>query len=80
MKVVALANAAHALAHVSRLLEISKILRSHGHEITFAGRRKSASCQPGWLQYPRVALHFSRTNRQGSADPEAVGVIPACRT
>ncbi len=39
MKVVALANA-HALAHVSRLLEIAKVLRSHGHEITFAGRGK----------------------------------------
>ena len=39
MKVAALANA-HALAHVSRLLEISKVLRSHGHEITFAGRGK----------------------------------------
>ena len=39
MKILAIANA-HALAHVSRLLEIAKALRQHGHEIVFAGRGK----------------------------------------
>jgi len=39
MKILAIANA-HALAHVSRLLEIAKILRARGHEIAFAGRGK----------------------------------------
>ena len=36
MKLLALPNA-HALAHVSRLLEIAKVLRARGHEIIFAG-------------------------------------------
>ena len=36
MKLLALPNA-HALAHVSRLLEIAKVLRGRGHEIIFAG-------------------------------------------
>ncbi len=39
MKILAIANA-HALAHVSRLLEIAKVLRTHGHEIAFAGHGK----------------------------------------
>lgn len=39
MKIIAIANA-HALAHVSRLLEIAKILRLKGHEILFAGHGK----------------------------------------
>lgn len=39
MRVVALANA-HALAHVSRLLEIAKVLRTHGHEVVLAGHGK----------------------------------------
>lgn len=39
MKFLAIANA-HALAHVSRLLEIAKLLRNHGHEILFAGHGK----------------------------------------
>jgi UDP:flavonoid glycosyltransferase YjiC (YdhE family) len=36
VKLLALPNA-HALAHVSRLLEIAKVLRTRGHEIIFAG-------------------------------------------
>jgi UDP:flavonoid glycosyltransferase YjiC (YdhE family) len=36
MKIAAIANA-NALAHVSRLLEIAKVLRSRGHEILFGG-------------------------------------------
>jgi UDP:flavonoid glycosyltransferase YjiC (YdhE family) len=39
MKIVALPNA-HALAHVSRLLEISRELRARGHDVLFAGRGK----------------------------------------
>jgi len=36
MKIAAIANA-NALAHISRLLEIAKVLRSDGNEIVFAG-------------------------------------------
>jgi UDP:flavonoid glycosyltransferase YjiC (YdhE family) len=39
MKILAIANA-HALAHVSRLLEIAKVLRTRGHEVAFAGHGK----------------------------------------
>lgn len=39
MKLLALPNA-HALAHVSRLLEVAKVLRARGHEIIFAGHGK----------------------------------------
>jgi UDP:flavonoid glycosyltransferase YjiC (YdhE family) len=39
MRILAIANA-HALAHVSRLLEIAKLLRQHGHEVLFAGYGK----------------------------------------
>ncbi len=39
MKFLAMPNA-HALAHVSRLLEIGKVLRDRGHEIAFAGTGK----------------------------------------
>lgn len=39
MKIVAIGNA-HALAHVSRLLEVAKVLRAHGHDILFAGHGK----------------------------------------
>ena len=36
MRIIATANA-HALAHVSRLLEVAKVLRGRGHDILFAG-------------------------------------------
>jgi len=39
MNILAIANA-HALAHVSRLLEIAKVLRSRGHTVAFAGLGK----------------------------------------
>jgi len=39
LRILALANA-HALAHVSRLLEIAKVLRARGHEVVFAGHGK----------------------------------------
>lgn len=39
MKILAIANA-HALAHVSRLLEIAKVLRTRDHSVLFAGYGK----------------------------------------
>jgi UDP:flavonoid glycosyltransferase YjiC (YdhE family) len=39
MRIVAIPNA-HALAHVSRLLEIAKVLRTQSHEVIFAGHGK----------------------------------------
>jgi UDP:flavonoid glycosyltransferase YjiC (YdhE family) len=39
MKILAIANA-HALAHVSRLLEVAKVLRGRGHQVLFAGHGK----------------------------------------
>lgn len=36
MKIAAIANA-NALAHISRLLEVAKVMRSRGHEVLFAG-------------------------------------------
>lgn len=39
MKILAVANA-HALAHVSRLLEVAKVSRQRGHEVVFAGHGK----------------------------------------
>lgn len=39
MRIVAIPNA-HALAHVSRLLEIAKVLRTKFHEVIFAGHGK----------------------------------------
>jgi len=39
MKFLAIPNA-HALAHVSRLLEIAKLLRNRGHEVLFSGHGK----------------------------------------
>lgn len=42
MKILSLVNA-HALAHVSRTLEVAKALRVRGHEIVFAGHGKYLS-------------------------------------
>lgn len=42
MKFLAIPNA-HALAHVSRLLEVAKQLRSGGHEVLFAGHGRYLS-------------------------------------
>ncbi|MBK9470592.1 MAG: hypothetical protein IPO20_22585 [Gammaproteobacteria bacterium] len=39
MRFVAIGNA-HALAHVSRLLEVARELRARGHEVLFAGLGK----------------------------------------
>lgn len=56
MRIVALANA-HALAHVSRLLEIAKVLRTHGHEILFAGHGKYLPVA-GWDGFPTRELPY----------------------
>lgn len=70
MRFVALANA-HALAHVSRLLEIAKVLRARGHEVLFAGHGKYLQVA-GWdgfatreLPYISVerVVHAVRTQR-----------------
>lgn len=46
MKILAVANA-HALAHVSRLLEIAKVLRDRDHQVLFAGHGKYLSVVEG---------------------------------
>lgn len=56
MRIAALANA-HALAHVSRLLEIAKVLRTHGHEILFAGHGKYLPVA-GWDGFPTRELPY----------------------
>jgi len=70
MRVIALANA-HALAHVSRLLEVAKVLRTRGHEVLFAGFGKYLPVA-GWdgfatreLPYITVerVVHAVRTQR-----------------
>lgn len=70
MRIVALANA-HALAHVSRLLEIAKVLRERGHDVLFAGFGKYLPVA-GWdgfatreLPYITVerVVHAVRTQR-----------------
>lgn len=52
MKIIALINA-HALAHVSRALEISKVLERNGHEIVFAGHGNylEVAAQAGFKTY-----------------------------
>lgn len=56
MRILALANA-HALAHVSRLLEIAKILRQRGHEILFAGHGKYLQVA-AWDGFPTRELPY----------------------
>lgn len=46
MQIVAIANA-HALAHVSRLLEIAKVLRLKGNDVLFAGHGKYLNIAAG---------------------------------
>lgn len=61
MKILALANA-HALAHVSRLLEIAKVLRQHGHEIEFAGHGKylPTAAQDGFITHELPYISVER--------------------
>lgn len=70
MRILAIPNA-HALAHVSRLLEIAKVLRGRGHDISFAGHGKylPIACQDGFptreLPYITVeqVVHAVRTQK-----------------
>lgn len=56
MRILAIANA-HALAHVSRLLEIAKPLRQRGHEVLFAGYGKYLQVA-GWDGFPTRELPY----------------------
>ncbi len=56
MKFLAIANA-HALAHVSRLLEIAKVLRSRSHEVLFAGHGKYLEVAT-WDNFPTRELPY----------------------
>lgn len=78
MKILAIANA-HALAHVSRLLEIAKVMRARGHEVAFAGHGKylQAASWDGFttheLPYVPVerAIESIRTQKLWNLFPEA---------
>lgn len=61
MKILAIANA-HALAHVSRLLEIAKVLRTRGHEVTFAGHGKYLQAA-GWDGFVTHELPYISVER-----------------
>lgn len=54
MKILAIPNA-HALAHVSRLLEIAKALRARGHSVLFAGHGKYLQVA-NWDGFPIAEL------------------------
>lgn len=56
MKILAIANA-HALAHISRLLEVAKVLRKRGHSILFAGHGKYLQVA-GWDDFPTRELPY----------------------
>ncbi len=56
MKLLALPNA-HALAHVSRLLEIAKVLRARGHEVIFAGHGRYLQVA-GWDDFETRELPY----------------------
>lgn len=57
MKVRVVAN---ALAHVSRLQEIAKLLRSHGHEVVFAGivKKLQVASRNGFTTRALLTLHL----------------------
>jgi UDP:flavonoid glycosyltransferase YjiC (YdhE family) len=61
MKILAIPNA-HALAHVSRLLEIAKVLRTRGHEVTFAGHGKYLQAA-AWDEFPIHELPYISVER-----------------
>jgi UDP:flavonoid glycosyltransferase YjiC (YdhE family) len=56
VKILALVNA-HALAHVSRPLEIAKVLRDRGHSVAFAGLGKYLEAA-GHENFPTIELPF----------------------
>ena len=61
MRILAIANA-HALAHVSRLLEIAKTLRERGHEVAFAGHGKYLKVA-GWDDFAIHELPYISVER-----------------
>jgi UDP:flavonoid glycosyltransferase YjiC (YdhE family) len=61
LKILAIANA-HALAHVSRLLEIAKVLRTRGHEVAFAGHGKYLPTA-GWDGFATHELPYISVER-----------------
>lgn len=61
MKILAIANA-HALAHVSRLLEVAKVLRQRGHELAFAGNGKYLPTA-GWDGFATHELPYITVER-----------------
>jgi len=61
MKILAIANA-HALAHVSRLLEIAKVLRTRGNEVAFAGHGKYLQTA-GWDGFAAHELPYISVER-----------------
>jgi UDP:flavonoid glycosyltransferase YjiC (YdhE family) len=61
MKILAVANA-HALAHVSRLLEIAKVLHARGHEVAFAGHGKYLPTA-GWDGFATYELPYISVER-----------------
>ena len=61
MRILAIANA-HALAHVSRLLEIAKVLRTRGHDIAFAGHGKYLPTA-GWDGFATHELPYMSVER-----------------
>lgn len=61
MKILAIANA-HALAHVSRLLEVAKVLRTRGHKVEFAGHGKYLQAA-GWDGFANHELPYISVER-----------------
>jgi UDP:flavonoid glycosyltransferase YjiC (YdhE family) len=61
MKILAIANA-HALAHVTRLLEIAKVLRTRGHDVAFAGHGKYLVAA-GWDGFATHELPYISVER-----------------
>lgn len=56
MRILAIPNA-HNLAHVSRLLEIAKVLRARGHDVAFAGHGKYLEAA-GWDHFVTHELPY----------------------
>ena len=86
MRILAIANA-HALAHVTRLLEIAKVLRGRGHEVAFAGHGKYLVAA-GWDGFVTHELPYISVERVVEAvrsqrlwtlyrEPELEGFISA---
>jgi len=61
VKIVVLSNA-HHLAHVSRPLEVAKVLRERGHEVVFAGHGKFLEVAT-WERFPVRNLPYVPAER-----------------